>query len=341
MSKRWLLSWALTSVLWIPAHAQPVISVRAGLIHFADGLVFLDGQPIEQRPGKFEQMNEGSELRTHSGRAEVLLTPGAFLRVGENSAIRMVSNRLVDTQVRFVKGSVILDQDNPSPRTSLTIIYSGYQVEIGKQGRYRIDSDPAELRVENGEARVFQHGESVIVTEGNVLPFSGELVAQRSDTEGRDSLDQWNEARGDSVAQDNQEAANTSDLSTAIDNWQKDPFAGMGGLGISGYIPPAGYAGALSPYSPWLGSPLAFGAINPYGFGFGGAFGLYSPLLYPYYYPLRLPSYYRSPSYALPPSYRLPSLTGVTRSPVYGAAPLRPITPPVGGARGVRAVGHR
>jgi hypothetical protein len=294
----------------------------------------LDGQPIEQRPGKFEQMNEGAELRTHSGRAEVLLTPGAFLRVGENSAISMISNRLVDTRVRFVKGSIILDQDNPSPRTSLTIVYSGYQVEIGKQGRYRINSDPPELRVENGEARVFQHGKSVAVSEGYVLPFSGELAAQRSYTEGRDTLEQWNEARGESVAQDNQDAANTSDLSTAINNWQNDPFAGLGGLGMSGYIPSAGYAGALSPYSPWLGSPLAFGVVNPYGFG------LYSPMLYPYYYPLRLPAF-RSPTYSLPSTYRLPGATGIMRSPVYGAAPLRPVTPPVGGARGVHGVGHR
>jgi len=350
MSNRWLPFSAAILMFGIPCYGQPVISARAGLIHFTDGLVFLDGQPIDQRPGHFEQMNEGSELRTHSGRAEVLLTPGAFVRLGANSSIRMISNRLVDTRVRFVDGTIIIDQDNPAPRTSLTIVYRGYQVMIGTQGRYRLNSEPAELKVENGEARVVPDGQfnSITVSEGYALPLSGAAVAKRFDPQENDSLENWNENRNEAVARDNQDAASTPDLQNAIDDWQKDPFAGLGGPGgIPLYIPPGGgYSSALPLYTPnvpWLSGPLAMGALSPYGFGFSTWFGAYPSLLLPhysYYSPYRLPSV-RGPLYTLPAPLHIPT-TGVYRSPIYtGGTSLRPITPAPGGIHAVHAIGHR
>src|SRR5579862_1047076 len=87
------------------ALAQSVISAKSGLIHYAEGRVLLDGQPVEQHLGTFPDIKEKAELRTEEGRAEVLLTPGVVLRVGESSAIRMVTNRLIDTRVEFLSGS--------------------------------------------------------------------------------------------------------------------------------------------------------------------------------------------------------------------------------------------
>src|SRR5579884_808545 len=66
--------------------AQSVVSARSGVIHFSEGSVFLDGQPVEQKFGRFAEMKAGSELRTDWGHAEVLLTPGMFLRIGDNTA---------------------------------------------------------------------------------------------------------------------------------------------------------------------------------------------------------------------------------------------------------------
>src|ERR1700691_1875481 len=110
MSPRWILCSAFTLLVGLPALAQSVISAHSGLIHFADGSVFLDDQRVEQKTGKFDQMKNGSELRTEEGRAEVLLTPGTFLRVGANSAVRMISNDLDNTRVELLNGSAVLNQ---------------------------------------------------------------------------------------------------------------------------------------------------------------------------------------------------------------------------------------
>src|ERR1700730_354270 len=101
-------SLALVTVLAFPANPQSVISTRSGVIHFFEGAVYLGDVPLAPRLGKFPRMAEGSELRTAQGRAEVLLTPGVFVRTGERSAIRLVGNYLADTRVELLAGSAIL-----------------------------------------------------------------------------------------------------------------------------------------------------------------------------------------------------------------------------------------
>jgi len=67
------------------------------MIHYVEGKVLLEGQPVDPKFGEFPEVKNDQVLQTEEGRAEVLLTPGVFLRVSENSSFRMLSNRLSDT----------------------------------------------------------------------------------------------------------------------------------------------------------------------------------------------------------------------------------------------------
>src|ERR1700730_3166842 len=89
------------------ASAQSVISAKSGLIHYVEGRAYLNDQLIESKFGEFPDVKENQQLRTEEGRAEILLTPGVFLRLGENSAIRMVTNRLIDTRLELLSGSAL------------------------------------------------------------------------------------------------------------------------------------------------------------------------------------------------------------------------------------------
>lgn len=358
-TSRWLLSWALAPLLVIPVLAQPVISARAGLIEFADGVVFLDGEPLRQLPGRFPQMREGSELRTVAGRAELMLAPGVFLRIGDNSAVQMVANHLADTRVRLIGGTAIVDAVGASAKTAVTMLYGDYQVQIGQDGRFRFNAEPAELRVEEGKAQVIHDGDSLTVDAGHVVSLSGGLSARMLDTTPRDRLDDWDQARNDSIAQGNQDAANTQDLSNAIDNWQSDPAAALSALGMSGYIPPPGYI-PTAPYTGWVSSPytplgLGLGPLSPFspwGYGIPGAYGLYSVPLYRNYLlrsPLPGVSTYRYPSTirpSIPTGVGVGTGLGVGRTGIYGGGvrPAAPVAAPmhgVGGAGGHAGGGHR
>src|SRR6266446_3754532 len=83
----------------LPALAQSVISARSGVIHYIEGDVAIDGASIHPKFAEFLELKSGQVLATQEGRAEVLLTPGVFLRLAENSSVRMLSNSLADTRI--------------------------------------------------------------------------------------------------------------------------------------------------------------------------------------------------------------------------------------------------
>src|SRR6266581_3726576 len=140
----------------LPAFAQSVISAHSGLIHYAEGRVLLDGKQVEVKITAFPEIKEQMELRSEDGRAEVLLNPGVFLRMGENTAIRMLSNKLSDSKVEFLSGSMIIESsgDLAQKDDSVSALYKAASVSLRKKGIYRFDSEPAQLRVTAGEAEV-------------------------------------------------------------------------------------------------------------------------------------------------------------------------------------------
>src|SRR5580658_3127655 len=91
------------------ASAQYVVSTRAGTIHYIRGQVSVDGQPVRSTPLQFPMLQEGQVLRTGNGRAEVLLGPGAFLRLGEHGALRMLDTRLENTQGQAHEGAAVVE----------------------------------------------------------------------------------------------------------------------------------------------------------------------------------------------------------------------------------------
>ena len=338
MSHRSLLVCALAPALAFPAWSQSVISVYSGVIHLAEGSVFLDNRPVEQKPGRFEEIKPGSELRLEDGRAEVLLTPGVFLRLGEGSGIRMVSNVLADTRIDLLHGPAIIDAAEPSPQTSVIVVVGDTQVRVRKAGRYRFNSNPSELRVSDGDAEVTAAGEKPFgVNSGHSLDFaSGSLTRNGPIT---DDLDSWDRDRSEAIARSNLAGSQTPELGNYVDTAPSYPGSyGIAGLAGPGVIAPPGsmssnlglYPGLLgvSPYS----SGLLWGSAYPY--------SLYSP----YYYPglVILPRYGSTtrPAWGLSPGTtgsRFPTVPSSLHSPVYHpSTPSSRSTPSFGGARGMR-----
>ncbi len=120
-----ILALALLVPVLPHASAQSVISARSGLVNFFEGVVFLDGQPLERKSGTFPRLREGSTLVTESGRAEVLLTPDTYIRIGETSSIRMISNDIDDTRVELLSGSAILDSAQAPAGEFVKVVFKG------------------------------------------------------------------------------------------------------------------------------------------------------------------------------------------------------------------------
>jgi len=241
-----------------PAHGQSVISTRSGVIHYFEGSVYLGDRPLESHLGKFSSVPQGGELRTEQGRAEVLLTPGVFLRIGERTKIRMVANQLADTRVELLEGSVIVESAEPTSGTSVTLLYKNWSVRLPEQGLYRIDSDPPRLRVMRGQAEVAtgNKGEAQLIGQGMSVPFAQRLVPDHATEHPRDSLTTWAEGRQQSISADNAIAANIQDpASLVVTNSGADVFTQFPMLGLSSASPSSsGVYGPLSTYQPGFNS---------------------------------------------------------------------------------------
>jgi len=234
-----LWSLAVLTALIVPANCQSVISTHSGVVHFFEGSVYLGDQLLESHPGKFATVPKGAELRTAQGRAEVLLTPAAFLRLGEGSAIRMIDDDLSHTRVELLSGSAVVDSDEPSSGTSVSLLYEHWTVRFREQGVYRIDCEPPRLWVLQGEAEVSadSHHTPVSVGTGMDMPFAAVLLPERATDSPRDALSTWSERRHQSISTDNAIAANIQDPASmdasisGSDSFTYFPMLGLPSLG--------------------------------------------------------------------------------------------------------------
>jgi len=303
--------------LALPVNAQSVISTHSGLIHFFEGAVYLGDRPLESHLGRYPSVPQGAELRTEEGRAEVLLTPGVFLRIGDHSSIRMVANDLADTQVQLQSGSAIVDSGEPNSGTSVTLIYKDWKVHFVQKGVYRINADPPSLWVRQGKAEVFTgpSGEPVSVDRGMTLPFAQVLVPELPERLPNDALNDWANGRSQSISADNAITAQIDEdpasVAPGYDGFTYFPLLGLPYTGVP-YTGVASSSPVYNPYSPYqsgfnsiylpgytyqplvLGlamrglrtyvpSPLRIGGVSPgigvsRGIGVSPGIGLYSPI---------------------------------------------------------------
>ncbi|HVX66549.1 MAG TPA: hypothetical protein VHA11_08105 [Bryobacteraceae bacterium] len=230
----------LTLVLTTAAAAQTAISAKSGLINHLQGKALLDGAAVEIRPTKFVTVGQGSELRTEEGLVEVLLGPGAVLRMGENSAFKMVSSDVADTRVQLVSGSMIVERAEASKENSLTLLYKDSSIELPKNGVYRVDSSPARLMVYDGEARVHRDGQTQSVKKSRRLALDGVAVAEKFDAKNSDdAVLRWARRRAEYLAVANVSAARSMGRmgysAGSYSGWVFNPY-----FGAFTYIPMSG-----------------------------------------------------------------------------------------------------
>jgi hypothetical protein len=160
------LGLVLVSVL--SARAQLLVSARAGLIDYSQGLVNLDAERL--RTGvRIRQMEAGQTLSTGIGRVEVLLAPAITMRLGDNTSIRFGDTRLEDTQVYIEKGSAFIEVVEMEKDARLRVFLGDSETEFRRNGLYRFESLPARLRVYGGDAAVLRQSAQIAARRGQAI----------------------------------------------------------------------------------------------------------------------------------------------------------------------------
>lgn len=251
---------AIAAAFALPVAAQNAISARAGMINVADGDVYIvDGkggepQRVEPKPSELIEVKEGQILRTAEGRSEVLLTPGAFLRMGEESSFKLIGNRLSDVRLDVLTGSVLVEVVELLEGNSLTILTKDATASVVKPGIYRFDAEPGRVRVYQGEVKVEIAGvPQTLKGSRELVAAAGSWSPAKFDDKEGDPLFRWAKRRSGYIAMANVSAARTA----------KDSFSCGSRCGMWAFNPYFGFATYL-PYRDTLRNPFGFYFYTPY-----------------------------------------------------------------------------
>jgi hypothetical protein len=178
------------------AWAQYVISTRAGAIHYIKGQVSVDGQPLKPTPLKFPLLKEGQVLRTGAGRAEILLGPGVFLRLGEHGALRMLDTRLENAEVELQQGTSLIEVVQMPNGSDVHVVSGPTRTGFKGTGLHRFEAGSHELRVFGGHAEVTAEDQKVEAGRGRIVHLGDALSVSKFDSGKldsikKDALHQW------------------------------------------------------------------------------------------------------------------------------------------------------
>ncbi len=231
-----------------------------GTVNYVEGQVLIDNQPLGPSSDGNSVLGPNQSLTTESGKAEVLLTPGVFLRIGDHSDVKMISPDLANTRVEIDKGEAMVEVAEIHPQNDIRITENGSSTQLQKTGFYDFDSDHGQVRVFKGQAIVQDADRRVKVKGSHEISLNDPKFKPQNfnqDAYQADDLYRWSSLRSSYVAEANIDAAPRY-------------YAGGGGWYGDGWIGAGWY------WDPWFSTYTFIPGdgifYSPFGWGF------YSPI---------------------------------------------------------------
>jgi hypothetical protein len=269
--------------------AQYLISTRAGFVNRVEGRVYIERQESESgergRASLGTQMKEGDRLITdHESKAEILLNPGAYLRLGSETEIRAITTVYDETRFEIVKGSVMVEVGELMKNTVIELQTPSGLISIGKTGLQRINvsGDATIIEVRQGEIGLGSRDRLLAkrapkIKSGRMIRLEGQNTetiatipeaAKISKDAPVDDLDYWSFTRGQALMAANGRVLQRTSLRSAMGlGWYYDPF-----FNCYTFIPGGG--GFYSPYGfPFFRRFADFQWAFPWGI----PYNLYNP----------------------------------------------------------------
>jgi hypothetical protein len=247
-------------------------SAMPGTLNYVEGQASIGDQTLNSQDVGNANLQNGEVLETGNGKAEILLTPGVYLRVGSNSAVKMVSNSLTDTQVRVNQGEAMVEVDELYKENNLRIRQPGADTRITKTGLYDFDASNGDVRVFDGKAVVRADDHDVTLKKNHEFQLSSAKLKAKGFDKGQvtknDDLYRWSSLRSEYLSDANVNAAQMYYANGWYGpgwwgpGWYWDPwFAGYTFLPGSGFFyNPFGW-GFYSPLMVWR-APVVIGGVH-------------------------------------------------------------------------------
>lgn len=247
-----------------PNESLYVVSARSGVVSIIDGDV-----TFKRGKSDWEPLIEGDELRSgdvvrtaETGRVEILLNPGTYLRVAENSEFAFPDLATFRLTLSLLKGSAILEASVIDVSIKLTT--PQYMFTITRDGLYRFNTTAdgrSEMMIRKGRVTVagaeIKEGKKVVIEHAPP-------AIQAFDKKAEDDFDVWSKSRAKTLIASNKQLSNRrmkNSLRTGFlgNTWIYDPWS-------RSYTFLPGGGGLSSPYG------FSYSNCNPYWY-YGGGYG--------------------------------------------------------------------
>ena len=242
-----------------------------GTVNYTEGSVSIDGAAINTQKGH-PTLQRNQVISTGAGKAEVLLSPGTFVRVGDNSEVRMISPELVDPRIEVIRGNAMVEVDSKIKEARIDVVERGADASILKQGLYRFDSDQGRIAVIDGKLHVTYNDRSKEFGKGKelVLNNTSDWKPVNFDRNAKDDLYVWSDIRSNYLAEAN--ASTAQYIYNGFGSYVGSGWYWNAGFGMYSWLPGDGFF-----YSPF-GYPFYSVGYIPVYRGFRGGAYRYRPL---------------------------------------------------------------
>lgn len=255
-----------------------VISAKAGGINAVVGTVTKARGDSVQQVSTADELDSGDRLATASdGRVEMLLMPGSYLRLAENSEIELTNASLEWLRLKLVRGMAQIEvTGDDDSRSLIEITTPQTNVRLERKGLYRVSlpsTNATLVRVRKGRAEVgattVKDGKEITVDQNRVESIS------KFDKKSEDAFDAWDAQRSQTLTDANRRLSSRSAYSSyGRSGWGRNSFGGYwvydSFFGSRTFLPY--YTGWSSPYGHRY--HLGFGVSrHNHRFGFFGSSG--------------------------------------------------------------------
>ena len=239
-----------------------VISARAGGVNFLEGKV-----SIVRKDGKSglllktDTVEIGDKVVTGAdGRAEILLNPGSFVRLGANTEFEFETTDLDNLKLKLSAGSAIFEvyADN---EFKVSLDLPDADIELTRSGVYRVDvlaDGSGKLSVWKG--RVVIDDQEIKAGKTAVIKGKTASAVAKFDRDNKDPLDIWSDLRAKEASKINKRLQRDALTTALLGSYNRGIWNTYNtfGLWVFDYLT-----------GRWCFLPFGFGWNSPYGYGYG------------------------------------------------------------------------
>lgn len=257
-----------------------VISAKAGGVNFVEGKV--SNARANGKSGlllKGDTVEVGDKISTGAnGKAEILLNPGSYIRLAENTNFEFETTSLDDLQLSLSRGSAMIEAITTdefrvavnTPKGRFFVVKSGvYRIDVSNDGTGRIGVWKGKAQIDSFDSTEIKGGRAAIFDGGQV-----EIV--KFDRDEKDALETWSKVRAKELAKVNSRLQNRDIRNSLLSSFNRRGWSLYDSYGLW----------VLDSYSAnYCFLPFGYGWRSPYGYGFGRDIWHYSLPSYIYQQP--------------------------------------------------------